>query len=178
MNAPPAVTNPRYCAAAEDQQAAQDLSAKQIASKKVLDESEGSEFRSWMHHFKDLDDHPERYQRVLPPSTIATNSSWFKDLSWVKASKQWGAAVSPRGEGHIFIDNFAEKGQALGACSTAAVEAQGTMQNLDLSSSIGRLKHHSCRHIPSFLAVYMDRCCTNGLLMVAVHLYFNERLTD
>jgi hypothetical protein len=130
-----------------------------------------------MHHFKDLEEHPVRYQRVLSPSTIAINSSWFKDFVWGEARKQWGAAVSPRGEGHIFIDNFAEKGQALGACSTAALEAQGTMQNLDLSSSIGRLKHHSCCHIPSYLAVYIDRCRKTGFLIVAVHFYFSERLT-
>jgi hypothetical protein len=130
-----------YCAAAEDQQAVQELSAKHIAAKQVLDESEESESRSWMHHFKDLEEHPERYQRVLPPHKTETNTSRFQDLRREEQSKQWSDAVLLRGVEHICTGSFDEKELAVRAHNTAAANAQGTVQNVDFSSSIGRLQN-------------------------------------
>jgi hypothetical protein len=154
-----------YCAAAEDQQAAQDLSAKHTAAKQSLDESQGSDFRSWMHHFKDLEEHPERYQRDLSLRAIATTTSRFQGWRWDDQCNQWGAAGSPRGEERICTDRCVENEQLVRACSEAAVEAKGTVQNVHSSSSQGRLKHDTSCDSYSFMAVELDCCNTPGILL-------------
>jgi hypothetical protein len=146
-----------HCAAAEDQQAVQELSARHIAAKQVLDVSEGSESRSWMHHFKDLEEYPERYQRVLPPHTNETNTSRFQDLRRDEHSKQWSDAVFLRGEEHICTGSFDQKELAVRAHNTAAADAQGTVQNVDVSSSIGRLQNDAIWGFPAFSG------CGNGM---------------
>jgi hypothetical protein len=164
-----------YCAAAEDQQAAQDLSAKHITAKQALDESQGSDIRSWMYHFKDLEEHPERYLRDLSPQAIPTTTSRFQGWRWDEQSQQWDVVAFPRGEERFCTDRFVEKEQAVRACRPAAVEAQGTVENAHSSSSQGRIKHiHpvivALSWLWHLLLQYTWSC------IVAAHAHNNQRL--